>query len=132
MNLIKFTCLFLLTGFLLCITGSVVAQSIPDLSGYSWKTKDASLEVLAASPKKGPTNLAELTSVTSSSTSSGFEQFLFQVVANKISGNIPVATAIQDGFTEAINTASSDPQYNGISSDEQEAALIKLIDLIKE
>jgi hypothetical protein len=132
MNLIKPTFSFLLVSFLLCLTGSISAQSIPDLSGYSWKTKSAALEVLEASLKQGPTSLAALTSVTASSTSAGFEQLLFQVVANKISGNIPISTAIQDGFAEATSSASNDPQYNGVSSDEQEEALIKLIDLIKE
>ncbi len=131
MRFLKFTFSLLLTVCLSSAAGNLHAQSIPDVATYSWKTKERAIEAISLAPQASGSNAGEPISVAPVK-GPVFEQLLFEIVVKKISADIAIPTAIEEGFSEAVSITLTDGQYAQITTEDHVAAVTRLIDLIKE
>lgn len=119
---------------LLCsaASGSLKAQSAGDLEGYTWKDKPSAISALTAAQKNAlskdteddPTSLLPLTGLK-------FKTIAFASVLSRVENGITVQTAIWDGYTEAVQTAESDPSFGVVSDAVRSGVFEDLITLLQ-
>lgn len=126
----------LLTGLvvLLCsaASGALKAQSADDLAGYTWKDQPSAIITLTEAQKTMPSNDSkdDPTSLLPL-TGSKFKTIAFTSVLSRIENGITIQTAIWEGYSEAVQTADSDPAFGDVSDAARSGVFENLITLLK-
>lgn len=125
MKLIKFLFAFALMLFL--NAGALTAQSLSDLSDYSWKDQSDAINVLDIGVRDRASNLTNPVSIYQVETSE-FKIELYKGVRDRLQNNKGVSDAIWESYSEIVQSNL----VPATSPEEQKKAFEQLIELLKK